>query len=108
MMFAAWTSAYVVRQAAGNWLEFRLPDIFFYNTIVIVLSSVALQGSYIAFKREKEFLYKSLLILATLLGFAFVCLQYVGWTELRNIGIELTTNPSGSFIYVLTPIPAKT
>lgn len=102
MMFAAWTSAYVVRQAAGNWLEFRLPDIFFYNTIVIVLSSVALQGSYIAFKREKEFLYKSLLILATLLGFAFVSLQYVGWTELRNIGIELTTNPSGSFIYVLT------
>ena len=102
MMFAAWTSAYVVRQAAGNWLEFRLPDIFFYNTIVIVLSSVALQGSYIAFKREKEFLYKFLLILAVLLGFAFVSLQYVGWTELRNIGIELTTNPSGSFIYVLT------
>ena len=29
MMFAALTSAYIVRQAAGNWLEFRLPDLFF-------------------------------------------------------------------------------
>ncbi|MEM9991686.1 MAG: cytochrome oxidase subunit III, partial [Bacteroidota bacterium] len=32
MMFAAFTSAYVVRKAAGNWLEFRLPDMFWYST----------------------------------------------------------------------------
>ncbi len=106
MMFAAWTSAYIVRQAAGNWLEFKLPNVFFYNTATIVLSSLALQGSYIAFKRGNEIGYKLLLILAALLGFAFVSLQYVGWLELKNIGVELTTNPSGSFIYVLTAFHA--
>ena len=106
MMFAAWTSAYIVRQAAGNWLEFKLPNIFFYNTAVIILSSLALQGSYIAFKKESEKLYKSLMILAALLGFAFVSLQYVGWTEMKNIGVALRTNPSGDFIYVLTAFHA--
>ncbi|MEO7176886.1 MAG: cytochrome oxidase subunit III, partial [Saprospiraceae bacterium] len=47
MMFTALTSAYVVRQAQGNWLEFRLPDIFFFNTAVILLSSITLQMSYV-------------------------------------------------------------
>ncbi len=27
MLFGAFTSAYVVRMGAGNWLEFRLPDV---------------------------------------------------------------------------------
>ena len=38
MLFAAFTSAYVVRQAAGNWLEFPLPTYFYISTGIIVLS----------------------------------------------------------------------
>ncbi len=106
MMFAAWTSAYVVRQAAGNWLEFKLPNIFFVNTAVLLLSSVAIHGSYLSFKREKEGLYKGLLVLATLLGLAFVALQYVGWAEMEKIGVPLRLNPSGDFIYVFTSFHA--
>ena len=41
MMFAGFTSAYVVRRAAGNWLEFKLPDIFFVNSVVILLSYIS-------------------------------------------------------------------
>ena len=28
MMFGAFTSAYIVKQAAGNWLEFTIPNEF--------------------------------------------------------------------------------
>jgi len=28
MLFASLTSAYIVRQAEGNWLYFELPDLF--------------------------------------------------------------------------------
>lgn len=102
MLFAAWTSAYIVRQASGNWLEFRLPDIFLFNTLVILASSVSLHASYSAFKRGKEQLYKALLVLTTVLGLTFLVLQYQGWLALEAIGIELTTNPSGSFVYVIS------
>jgi cytochrome c oxidase subunit III len=102
MMFAAWTSAYVVRQNAGNWLEFRLPNIFFYNTFIILLSSVTLQASYYFFKRKKESLYKSLLLTTFVLGLTFVITQYIGWSELANIGVPLRQNSSGDFVYVLT------
>lgn len=106
MMFGALTSAYVVRRSAGNWLEFKLPDIFFLNTLVIVVSSVALHFSYQAFKNGNEKLYKSLLLTTLALGIAFVVLQYQGWYALNAIGATFTANPSSSFIYVISGLHA--
>jgi cytochrome c oxidase subunit III len=106
MMFAAFTSAYIIRRSAGNWLEFRLPDVFFYNTAVILLSSLTLHSSYNAFKKGKEGLYKGLLVFTFFLGLLFVCLQYKGWLDMNAIGASFTANPSSSFIYVISGLHA--
>jgi cytochrome c oxidase subunit III len=106
MMFAAWTSAYLVRQAAGNWLEFSLPQVFTLSTVVILLSSFTLHASYRAFLKGNEKLYQYGLIATLLLGFTFLYTQYQGWLALAGIGVELTTNPSGSFVYVFSYVHA--
>jgi cytochrome c oxidase subunit III len=106
MMFAAFTSAYVVRRAAGNWLEFKLPDIFMVNTVVILLSSLTIQLSYSGFKSGKEWLYKGMMIATFVLGLVFVVLQYWGWEELTAMGATFTVNPSSSFIYVISGLHA--
>lgn len=106
MLFAAFTSAYIVRQAAGNWLEFQLPNIFLINTAVILLSSVTLQIAYTAFKKERTSVYRLFLVITFILGLAFIALQYQGWLALTAIGVELTTNPSGSFVYVISGVHA--
>ncbi|MBK8195706.1 MAG: cytochrome c oxidase subunit 3 [Lewinellaceae bacterium] len=106
MMFGSFTSAYVVRRSAGNWLEFKLPDIFFVNTLVIVASSVALHSAYVFFKKGNEKLYKGLLLTTFVLGIAFVILQYKGWEALNAIGATFTANPSSSFIYVISGLHA--
>ncbi|WP_235297038.1 cytochrome c oxidase subunit 3 [Portibacter marinus] len=102
MMFGALTSAYIVRQAAGNWLEFRLPDLFIVSTIVILTSSVTLHMAFNAYKNQKEILYKVGLAISFVLGIAFLVLQYNAWMELFNTGIDMKINPSGSFLYVIT------
>ncbi len=102
MVFAAFTSAYIVRRAAGNWLEFKLPDIFFVNTAVILASSVTLHLAYSGFKAGKERQYKGLLLVTFVLGLLFVVLQYQGWVALNAIGATFTVNPSSSFIYVIS------
>jgi len=104
MMFSAFTSAYIVRQAAGNWLEFNLPSIFFYNTLVLLGSSVALHGSFIAFKRNNASLYRILMIAAFILGTTFIALQYVGWQQMAEMGVTLTGNPSGAFVIVISGV----
>ena len=106
MMFGAFTSAYIVRQAAGNWLEFRLPDLFIFSTVVILLSSVSIQISYNAYKKQKERTYKLGLVVSLILGLTFLVLQYNGWMALFNMGVDMKINPSGSFLYVITGVHA--
>ncbi len=106
MMFAALTSAFVVRRSAGNWYEFELPSLFFMNTLVIVLSSVAIHLSFQAFKQGNEQRYKALLIATYILGLAFVVLQYMGWEQMTAIGATFTVNPSSSFVYVISGLHA--
>ena len=102
MMFVALTSAYVVRRASGNWLEFSIPTIFYVNTLVIVVSSLTLHAAYRAFKREAMGAYRGLLVISLLLGIAFVVLQFVGWQDLAAQGVPLKINPSGDFIYAIS------
>lgn len=102
MMFTGWTSAYIVKHAAGNWLEFGLPKVFYVSTAVIVLSSIALQISYSGYKNQNERLYKGMLITAFILGLAFIAFQWQGWHQLFDLGVDFKGNVSGSFTYLIT------
>lgn len=102
MMFAALSSAYIVRQGAGNWLEFRLPNMFYVSTVLILLSSLSLRTALQSFKSNKESKYKTALVLTFILGVGFLITQYFGWMEMYGNGIDLKGNPAGSFVYAIT------
>ncbi len=106
MMFLALTSAYIVRKGQGNWLEFELPSLFFWSTVIIILSSASLQLSYRAFLKEQTSVYRGLMVIAFVLGLAFLVTQYQGWLAMEGMGVELSTNPSGSFIYIISALHA--
>jgi len=106
MMFIALTSAYIVKQASGNWLEFLIPNEFYISTVIILLSSLTLHGSYVSFNKEKEVPYKLLLVLSLILGAVFLVMQFRGWFTLFDNGIDLKGNTSGSFFYLITILHA--
>ncbi len=105
MMFTAFISAFIVKQAQGDWLEFAMPPIFFYSTAVLILSSITLHFSYNAFKKENN-IYKVLLGLSFILGIAFIVLQYKGWYQLFAQGVDMKKNVAGSFFYLITGVHA--
>ncbi|RLD19016.1 MAG: cytochrome oxidase subunit III [Bacteroidetes bacterium] len=106
MMFGAFTSAYLVRQAAGNWQEYQVPEIFYISTIVLLASSACVHYAFAAFKNGEKNKYQVTLTITLVLGIAFIVLQYYGWNALYNIGVPLDGNPSGSFFYVISGIHA--
>ena len=106
MMFGALTSAYIVKSAAGNWLEYTMPTYFYYSTAALILSSITIHASYISFKKEKEIPYKLLLLVSFVLGITFVALQYYAWQALFDVGVDLKANVSGSFLYLITGLHA--
>ena len=107
MIFAAFTSAHIVRQAQGNWQVYELPTRFLTNTVIIVLSSVFLQIAFAAAKRDNTKLLKPAVIIATVLGFAFLAGQWMAWQDLVNEGLFFSGgNVATSFLYVITGIHA--
>ena len=55
MLFASLTSAYIVREAEGNWVYFELPQLFYVTSGIVILSSITLQLAYIAAKKDDNF-----------------------------------------------------
>lgn len=106
MLFAALTSAYLVKQGEGNWLHFNLPQMFWITSLVIILSSVSMQITYFAAKKDNIVKIKIFLIITLLLGLVFLYGQYRSWGELISQDVFFVGNPAGSFIYVLTGLHA--
>jgi cytochrome c oxidase subunit 3 len=102
MIFAALTSAYIVRQAEGNWLVFDLPDLFLLTTGIILASSGTMHWAYLSVKRDNLESAKVAITLTTILGVSFLVGQYMAWGELVKNNIYLVGNPSGSFVYVIS------
>jgi cytochrome c oxidase subunit 3 len=105
MLFGGLTSAYLVRRAEGNWLEFELPQIFYYSTVIIILSSITMHWAYSSAKKDEFGKLKISLWLTFILGMSFLVTQWMGWRELVNMGVFFAgsqSNPAGSFLYVLS------
>lgn len=102
MLFAAFTSAYIVRRAEGNWLYFDLPAMFSYTTVLIVLSSITMQWAFFAAKKDNLEGVKIGVGITAVLGLAFLVGQLIAWKELIDHSVYFVGNPAGSFLYVIT------
>lgn len=104
MIFAAFTSAHIVRQADGDWLIYDLPSMFWYTSGIILVSSGFMQWAYIAAKKDKLEQVKIALTIATALGVLFLFGQLQAWSQLVDQGVFFVGNPAGSFVYIFTGI----
>lgn len=128
MLFAGLTSAYMVRQGEGKWVQFALPKLFIASTIVIAMSSVSMQWAVVSIRNNQVGKLKIAVLITFLLGIGFVVLQYLAWNDLVSQGIyfvgrvkDITTdftyvpagnetvkdaaemgNVAASFLYVIT------
>ena len=100
LTFAGFTSAYIVRRGQGLWDSFELPTYFTISTIVIILSSITMQMTLRAARRESSS-YNALALATLVLGTAFMILQYLGFHDLYEQGIRIDGNVSGSFLFVI-------
>ena len=132
MIFVSFTTAYLVRKAGAvwdparnqyvsNWVPTNLPvGTLLINTFILLLSSLTLE---IARRRAEQDVVlapiaaipgiradynRSLpwLWLTIVLGLAFLIGQYIAWEQLRLGQIDLESNASISFFFILTGVHA--
>ena len=127
MIFISFSSAYIVRQGlptfdpstntlVRDWFPVRLPGLLFINTFVLLLSSGAMELARRQVMREAAQASVGSargvrmgsegkipwLGLTVLLGLSFLVGQWTVWQRLAASGFYVSTNPSSSFVYLLT------
>jgi cytochrome c oxidase subunit 3 len=101
-LFAIFISAYSMRMSMVDWRTLPVPSLLWFNTGVLVVSSVALQWAHIAARRNDM----DGVILGLLAGgvsaVTFLAGQLLAWQQLNAAGYFLASNPAISFFYLIT------
>lgn len=103
MVFAAFTSALVVRKGLGNdWNPIQPPGILWFSTLVLFASSLTVSKAKRALWSGLDEDLRRWLSVTALLGGVFLTAQCIAWNQLLAAGIYVSSNPSSSFFYLLT------
>ncbi len=106
MLFAAYTSAYIVRMAEGNWQAIRLPKIYMLSSLVVLLSSLTLwRGSYWV-RRDEVVRSRLWFVITFVLGVLFLIFQWMGFVDMVDRNIYMVGEVAGSYVYVLAGMHA--
>ena len=101
-LFALFASAYFMRMGMSDWQPLPVPRLLWFNTGVLVLSSVALQCALVAARDSRIDMVRLGLVTAGLTATAFLVGQVMAWRELTVDGHFLSGNPANSFFYLIT------
>jgi cytochrome c oxidase subunit 3 len=101
-LFALFISAYSMRMELIDWRSLPVPRLLWFNTGVLVLSSVALQWAHVAARRNDMDGVIVGLCAGGASAITFLVGQLLAWRQLSAAGYFLASNPANSFFYLIT------
>jgi cytochrome c oxidase subunit 3 len=101
-LFALFISAYSMRMTMVDWRTLPVPKLLWFNTGVLIASSVALQWAYMAARRNDMDGVITGLLAGGVSAVIFLAGQLVAWQQLNVAGYFVASNPANSFFYLIT------
>ena len=90
--------------AGAPWQPFTDPSRLWFNTGLLALSSLAMQGGLIAARREQLNSAVIGISLSVFFAVAFLLAQIDLWQHLQSLGFYVNSNPANSYFYLLTAV----
>jgi cytochrome c oxidase subunit 3 len=103
-LFALFISAYAMRMHVGDWSPLPKPSLLWFNTLLLAMTSIAMQWTVVAARRADAVRVRNGLIATGALTFAFLAGQLVVWHELDDSGYFVAASPATAFFYLLTAV----
>jgi len=112
MLFVLLTIAFLGRSQLPDWRSLAaapggpLADAsrLWFNTALLVASSIALQWGRVAARRGADAAMRKGLAAGALLAIAFIASQLWLWNDLAARGHAVASNPAASFFYLITAL----
>jgi cytochrome c oxidase subunit 3 len=111
-LFGLFISAYFIRMGHGHgaehgisdWHSVTKPPILWFNTAMLILSSIAMQAARGTLKSNKRARVSGYLYAGGAFAILFLAGQLIAWHQLYDSGFGLRNGPAGAFFYVLTGV----
>lgn len=103
-LFALLISAYSMRMNMVDWRALPVPKLLWFNTGVLVMSSIALQWAYMAARRNDMDGVIVGLLAGGVSAVIFLVGQLLAWRQLSLAGYFVASNPANSFFYMITAV----
>ena len=103
-LFALFISAYAMRIHLLDWTPLPQPKLLSLNTGMLVLASVAMQGTVFAARRGDVDSVRMGLVGVGVLTTGFLVGQLVVWGQLADAGYLVATSAATAFFYLLTAV----
>jgi Heme/copper-type cytochrome/quinol oxidase, subunit 3 len=101
-LFALFISAYLMRMQVADWAQMPAPKLLWFNTGILILSSIALQYAQTSARSGRMEGVGDGLIIGGLFAATFLVGQLWAWQQLNAAGYFLADNPANSFFYLFT------
>jgi len=105
-MFILFIISYYTRSQYPDWEVMKDPGILWFNTLVLVLASIALQIASKTAKRESSTKPGYALLAGGVLTLIFIGGQFIAWEQMIAAGYYAQTNPANAFFYLFTGLHA--
>ncbi|HUI40946.1 MAG TPA: cytochrome c oxidase subunit 3 [Terriglobia bacterium] len=103
MLFASLTLFFLERRGLGGaWYCTPLPQVLYFNTLLLLTSSGTLELARRALSADRLRAFQGWIYGTLGLGLAFLAGQWMAWRQLAAAGVYLKGNPSSAFFYFAT------
>ncbi|MFP6742890.1 MAG: cytochrome c oxidase subunit 3, partial [Alphaproteobacteria bacterium] len=102
VVFSLMIVSYADRMLVPDWHSLHEPWLLWPNTVVLLLSSLALHWAVLGARRGDADQIRRGLIAGGVLAAVFLIGQLAAWQQLIELGYYASSNPANAFFYMLT------
>lgn len=103
-LFVLLISAYAMRSPMRDWQPVPIPNVLWFNTGMLVVSSLALHWAQVAARDRNLARVKSGLIVGGFTTAVFIAGQLLAWRQLTVEGHFMAANPANAFFFLMTAL----
>ena len=102
-LFIAFSSAYVYTRVQNPDIPaVKLPNIFFFNTLILIASSMSMLWAKQCYLKDNTLKYQQALLLTVVLTLIFLVLQCIGWRDLFQENTAIIHSNMASYVYLIS------